>query len=692
MSKRILIDASNAEETRVAVIANGKLDDYEVERGKKNAVKGDVYLAKITRVEPSLQAAFVEFGASRNGFLPLTEIHPDYFKIPIADQDKLSDLLKILQDDENKDTEESDGEIQTESNEKKDLEINNENLSSNEESYNSKDEIRKKIIKKNPRKDYVNFFRKYKIQDVIKPRQVILVQVNKEERGFKGAALTTFLSFAGRYCVLMPNSLNNDGISRKIGDIEERKKLKAILESVNVPQNMSVIVRTAGIGKTKKEISKDLTYLTAQWNKIRANTIKSESPNLVYEEGSILTRTVRDMLTDEVDEVLIAGKNAFSDVKKLTKNIVPGYLKKIKLFKENDKSLFSDNSVETQINELFSLTVKLESGGSIVINTTEALVAIDVNSGKNTSERNIENTAVKTNLEAAVEVARQLRLRDLGGLVVIDFIDMDDYRNNFKVEKTIKSSLYQDRARVQVGRISMFGLLELSRQRLRSSIIDRSFEKCPYCNGSGVILNINSISDQILKVIKEKLTKKGLKLKVKCNSALAEILMNEKREEINHLEMQNDCKIMFNFDNHYSLHEPLIELNNAKTIHLKEQKAEKKVMKKIVRKIVKKTEKKVIAIDDTKNETIDKKINKKTSTSKQVKKKNALKKTIKIKEIKIKVRKKKKESLTDDKKIKFIKNEKIDPELPIKNDNIISGEIKDDTPVRENEKSGWWSK
>jgi ribonuclease E len=613
MSKRILIDASNAEETRVAVIANGKLDDYEVERGKKNAVKGDVYLAKITRVEPSLQAAFVEFGASRNGFLPLTEIHPDYFKIPLADQDKLSDLLKKLQDDEIEYTGESDEEIQTESNEKKDLEINDENLNSNEESSNNKDEIRKKIIKKNPRKDYVNFFRKYKIQDVIKPRQVILVQVNKEERGFKGAALTTFLSFAGRYCVLMPNSLNNDGISRKIGDIEERKKLKTILASVNVPQNMSVIVRTAGIGKTKKEISKDLTYLTAQWNKIRANTIKSESPNLVYEEGSILTRTIRDMLTDEVDEVLIAGKNAFNNIKKLTKNIVPSYLKKIKLFKESDKSLFSENSVESQINELFSLTVKLESGGSIVINTTEALVAIDVNSGKNTSERNIENTAVKTNLEAAVEVARQLRLRDLGGLVVIDFIDMDDYRNNFKVEKTIKSALYQDRARVQVGRISMFGLLELSRQRLRSSIIDRSFEKCPYCNGSGVILNINSISDQILKVIKEKLTKKGLKLQVKCNSALAEILMNEKREEINHLEMQNDCKIMFNFDNHYSLHEPLIELNNAKVIHLKEQKVEKKVKKKVEKKAEKKIEKKVEKKVEKKAEKkLEKKVEKKT--------------------------------------------------------------------------------
>jgi len=691
MSKRILIDASNAEETRVAVIAKGKLDDYEVEKGKKNAVKGDVYLAKITRVEPSLQAAFVEFGANRNGFLPLTEIHPDYFKIPLADQDKISDLLNKLQDDENADVLESDEDIQLESNEKKDLETNNENLTSNEENSNNDDEVRKKIIKGSPRKDYVNFFRKYKIQDVIKPRQVILVQVSKEERGFKGAALTTFLSFAGRYCVLMPNSLNNDGISRKIGDIEERKKLKAIIASVNIPQNMSVIVRTAGIGKTKREISKDLTYLTAQWNKIRANTIKSEAPNLVYEEGSILTRTVRDMLTVEVDEVLIDGKNAFNDIKKLTKNIVPNYLKKIKLFKESNKSLFSENNVESQINELFSLTVRLESGGSIVINTTEALVAIDVNSGKNTSERNIESTAIKTNLEAAIEVARQLRLRDLGGLVVIDFIDMDDYRNNFKVEKTIKNALYQDRARVQVGRISMFGLLELSRQRLRSSIIDRSFEKCPYCDGSGVILNINSISEQILKVVKEKVTKKGLKLQVKCNSALAEILMNEKREEINRLEVQNDCKIMFYFDNYYSLHEPLIELNNAKIIHIKEKKIEQRIVQKAEKKTVKKTVKKNIKIDEENKKNKDEETDKKIDKSKQIKKKNVLKKPIKVKEIKIKVRRKKKENLTVDNKEKLNENKKTDKNFNTKKSRIVSEETKDIAPAVEDEKSGWWS-
>ena len=693
MPKKILIDASNKEETRVAVTSEGKLDDYEIEKGKKNAVKGDVYLAKITRVEPSLQAAFVDFGANRNGFLPLTEIHPDYFKIPLSDQEKLSELLKKLKTadedfiiDDTEDTKEI------------------ENLTNYDEEKLEKNEqdqakLKKKDPKKNPKKDYVNFFRKYKIQDVIKPRQVILVQINKEERGFKGAALTTFLSFAGRYCVLMPNSLNNDGISRKIGDIEERKKLKSILTSVNVPENMSVIIRTAGIGKTKKEISKDLTYLTTQWNKIREATLKSEAPDIIYEEGSIIKRTIRDMLTDDVEEILVDGKSGFDQAKKLIKNIAPTQLKNIKLYKGGDKSLFSENNIETQVNDLFSLNVKLESGGSIVINTTEALVAIDVNSGKNTSERNIENTALTTNLEAAVEVARQLRLRDLGGLVVIDFIDMDDYRNNFKVEKTIKTALYRDRARVQVGRISMFGLLELSRQRLRSSLVDRSFEKCHYCNGSGLILNANSISDQIIKVIKEKIiNQRNIKINVKCNSALAQTLINEKRTEIQQLETLNECEIIFNFDNHYSLHEPSIEVENEKIIKSKNKTTEKiKINKKVkeIKTVKKTTKKKEIKIRPRKKNKIAEKENLEEKIEDDVKEnikneaENAIlkesikivddKKIVKKKEIKIRSRKKNKiikEKLGEE-KIKKLKKEKITP--------------KESKKSEDSKKKGWWS-
>tara|TARA_B100000700_G_scaffold331749_1_gene467948 strand:- start:3715 stop:5622 length:1908 start_codon:yes stop_codon:yes gene_type:complete len=635
MSKNILIDASNANETRVAVTDDGKLDDFEIESNKKNAVKGDVYLAKITRVEPSLQAAFVDFGANRNGFLPLTEIHPDYFKIPSADEAKLKDLL----------------EKQTENEQLEEIDESTENnqVDKNDDLETSDDGNKKIRIKTlNPKKEYYNFFRKYKIQDVIKPRQVILVQINKEERGLKGAALTTFLSFAGRYCVLMPNSMNNDGISRKIGDVEERKKLKQILASVNIPEKMSVIVRTAGIGRSKKEISKDLTFLINQWNKIRTLTLKSEAPKLIYEEGSILKRTIRDMLTEEVEEVLVEGKDGYDKIKKISKSILPSQSKKIKLFKDKENSLFASQNIEFQINELYSLNVKLPSGGSIVINTTEALVAIDVNSGKNTSERNIESTALKTNLEAAIEIARQLRLRDLGGLVVVDFIDMDDYRNNFKVEKAIKSALYRDRARIQVGRISMFGLLELSRQRLRSSLIEKSFDKCNFCKGSGLILNSRSISEQILNVIKEKLIlNHNSNLLVKCNTALAENLINQKKLELNMLENNYKSIINFEFKEEFSLHEPIIEVLNY---NIKEEKN---------------------SIKKTKSS-----IKKKSTKTKSTKDENSFKKT--------KKNQTKKKSITK-------KNKDIDLSN-IENKSLRDSEItKDDENIHSEEKTGWWS-
>ena len=602
MSKKILIDASNANETRIAVTENGKIDDFEIESNKKNAVKGDVYLAKIIRVEPSLQAAFVDFGSNRNGFLPLTEIHPDYFKIPSADESKLKELLeKQSTKDELEDNDETDEKIE-----------NVEQIPIEE--LENEDEIPKKYKAKtlNPKKEYYNFFKKYKIQDVIKPRQVILVQINKEERGLKGAALTTFLSFAGRYCVLMPNSMNNDGISRKIGDLEERKKLKQILASVNIPEKMSVIVRTAGIGRSKKEISKDLTFLITQWNKIRTLTLKSKAPEIIYEEGNILKRAIRDMLTEDVEEVLLDGKDAYDKIKKISKNILPSQTKKIKLFKSKESSLFAAQNIEFQINDLYSLNVKLPSGGSIVINTTEALVAIDVNSGRNTSERNIESTALKTNLEAAIEIARQLRLRDLGGLVVVDFIDMDDYRNNFKVEKAIKSALYRDRARIQVGRISMFGLLELSRQRLRSSLIDKSFDKCNLCKGSGLILNSRSVNDQILNVIKEKLiTNKNANLLVKCNSALAENLINQKKEELNELERNHESNITFEFKDEITLHEPIIEVSN---VNKKELKYSNNNFKNLTKK---KTLKKKVVTGEKINTKIKKNISKKKKESKK---------------------------------------------------------------------------
>ena len=545
MSKNIFIDASSKDETRIALTLNGKLDDFEIEPIKKVAVKSDIFLAKITRVEPSLQAAFVDYGANRHGFLSLTEIHPDYFKIPVSDQEILKKLSSEIQSNE---IENDNGEIDTSTS------------SNDKDTQENLINIKRKNQLENKKK-YLNFFKKYKIQEVIKPRQVILVQINKEERGLKGAALTTFLSFAGRYCVLMANSLSNNGISRKITEIEERKKISSILKSINLPKNMSVIIRTAGVGKTKKEINKDLDFLISQWNKIRAKTLKSTAPNLIFEEGNLIKRTIRDLFTNDVDEVLIEGKEGYEYAKKYAKSIVPSLSKKIKLFKNNNKTLFGDNNIENQINELFSLKVSLASGGSIVINATEALIAVDVNSGKNTIQRNIQSTALNTNVEAAREIARQIRLRDLGGLIVIDFIDMDDYRNNYKVEKTLKTSLHQDRARIQVGRISMFGLLELSRQRLRSSLIELSFQKCHYCNGSGIILNPNSICDQMLKVVDEKLANnKESRVQVKCNTALSDILLNAKRIEIETLEKKHNSRISFNLDSHYSLHEPEISV------------------------------------------------------------------------------------------------------------------------------------
>jgi len=618
MSKNILIDTTNNIETRIAVTEDGKLDDFEIEPSKKNAVKGDIYLAKITRIEPSLQAAFVDFGTSRNGFLPLTEIHPDYFKIPAADEIKIKELnekIRNFKEDEEQNNIENNLE---------DSIVDNIDNKLEEDNNNDEDKVisikKRKNKNVNPKKEYFNFFRKYKIQDVIRPKQVLLVQINKEERGLKGAALTTYLSFAGRYCVLMPNSMNSDGISRKIGDVEERKKLKKILSSVELPEKMSVIVRTAGIGRTKKEISKDLSFLVSQWNKIRELTLKSEAPEMIHEEGNVLKRAIRDMLSEDVDKILVEGKDGYDKVKKITKNLAPTFVKKIKQFKSDENSLFAINNIETQINELFSLNVKLKSGGSIVINTTEALVAVDVNSGKNTSERNIENTALKTNLEASVEIARQLRLRDLGGLVVIDFIDMDDYRNNFKVEKSLKTALVRDRARVQFGRISMFGLMELSRQRLRSSLIDKSFERCNYCKGSGLILNSSSIVEQIIKVIKEKISENNNSvINVKCNSDLAENLLNNKKNDISFLENKFESKINFLFNPQYSLHDPVIEIDekhssfsneNAKIIKKKNKSTKVIKKKKIIK--TKKTKKNITKkIKEENNVQEDKNIDKK---------------------------------------------------------------------------------
>ena len=550
MSKKILIDSSMSTETRIALINNDKLEEYEIESDRKNRIKSYVYLAKISRVEASLQAAFVDFGGNKHGFLPFTEIHPDYFKIPVSDQKKLKELISVSENEETDDIKNSKP-IDSIKDESGNDEIKKYKFSQTNEKKNTKKKL------------FFNFFKKYKIQEVIKSRQVVLVQVSKEERGLKGAALTTFLSFAGRYCVLMPNSNNTTGISRKIYDQLERKKLKEIIDSIGVPGGMSVIIRTAGIGKTKKEISKDLNYLIKQWNKIRELTLKSNAPSLIHEEGDIIKRTIRDLYNKEISSIIIDGKDAYSNAKEYIKTLIPNQLNKLKLHKDKKEKLFNKFNLEKELNQLYNTEIKLSSGGSIVINTTEALVAIDVNSGRATQQRNIENTALNTNLEAAVEIAKQLKLRDLAGLIVIDFIDMEDYRNNFKVEKTLKTSTNSDRAKIQIGRISLFGLLELSRQRLRTSIIEHSFEKCKICNGTGIVRNTDSIIEQLFKVIDECCSKnENSAINIKCHSELASEILNKRKNYIVELERNHKTKLNFAFEPSVLLNDPQVSIGS----------------------------------------------------------------------------------------------------------------------------------
>ena len=624
MPKKILIDSSLETETRIALTENDKLEEYEIESSTSSRIKSNVYLAQISRVEASLQAAFVDFGGNRHGFLSFTEIHPDYFKIPIADQKKLKDI--ISQNDDNV----SEGNNTNEEN-------SNNGDSNIIEGENDISEKTEETITKdqsyNKNKKIFNFLRKYKIQEVIKSRQVILVQINKEERGLKGAALTTYLSFAGRYCVLMPNSNTNIGISRKIQDQNERKKLKEILSSIGVPKGMSVIIRTAGIGKTKKDISKDLDFLVSQWNKIRELTLNSNAPSLIYEEGNIIKRTIRDLYSKDISSIIIDGKNGHNVAKKYMKELIPTQIIKLKLYKDKKERLFPKYGLEKQIDELYNSSIKLESGGSIVINSTEALVAIDVNSGKATQHRNIETTALNTNLEASKEIARQVKLRDLAGLIVIDYIDMEDHRNNFKVEKTLRSLMTTDRARIQIGRISPFGLMELSRQRLKTSITERSYEKCSLCSGTGITRNSNLVTEQLFKVLLEKcILNKKRTINIKCHTSLAKDILNKKRNNIIELEKNFGCNIIFDFNNSYILNEPSIlvdnELKNEKNIlHAKTKSRANnnktiktiktiKTKKNLVRKLTRKTEAKKInkeskvskdlQVDEIKNETTKK--------------------------------------------------------------------------------------
>jgi len=559
MTKRMLIDATHPEETRVALVDGNQLEDFDVEVSSRRQLKGNIYLAKVVRVEPSLQAAFVDYGGNRHGFLAFSEIHPDYYQIPVSDREEVeaaeveAPISEDAPENENAAPSTNDDE-----NGADDAETENggsvETLGGDET-----DEVEDSHHRRIPTA------KQYKIQEVIKRRQVLLIQVVKEERGNKGAALTTYMSLAGRYCVLMPNTARGGGISRKITNAADRKSLKAILSSLDVPHGMAVILRTAGIGRTKAEIKRDFEYLIRLWNNVRDLTLQSTAPTLVHEEGDIVRRSIRDLYTRDIEDIQVEGDDAYRAAKDFMKLLIPSHARRVKQYKDTAVPLFRSAGVENQLDAIHNPVVHLPAGGYLVINPTEALVSIDVNSGRSTKERNIEETAVKTNLEAADEVARQLRLRDLAGLVVIDFIDMDVNRNNSQVERRMKEALKHDRARIQVGRISPFGLLEMSRQRLRPSLIETSSEPCPHCGGTGIRRSTESTALVVLRAIDEEgANRRAAELTVHVPTSVALYILNHKRDALAELEAKYAMQVMLTNDD--SLVPPDLRLERTKNM------------------------------------------------------------------------------------------------------------------------------
>ena len=519
MAKRMLIDATHPEETRVTVVSGNRLEEFDYETETRRQLKGNIYLAKVTRVEPSLQAAFVEYGGNRHGFLAFSEIHPDYYRIPVGDREELVEDDQVEDDDA--DETETDKPV--------------EELGGDEGVEEAEEAVQRRPRLK----------RQYKIQEVIKRRQVLLVQVVKEERGNKGAALTTYLSLAGRYCVLMPNTSRGGGVSRKIVNPTDRKRLKKILAELTMPQGMAVIVRTAGAERSRAEIKRDFDYIFKLWDDIRTRTLEATAPTLIHEEANLIKRALRDLYAKDMEEILVSGDEGYRTAKNFMKSLIPSHAKKVQPYRDNQGiPLFQRYQVESQLAAIHEPTVMLRSGGSIVIHQTEALVSIDVNSGKATRERHIEETALKTNLEAAEEIARQLRLRDMAGLIVIDFIDMEDNRNDQSVERKLKETLKKDRARIQVGRISPFGLLEMSRQRLRPSILEAITQSCPHCGGTGYIQSTESAALSVLRAIEEEgLRRRSSSITVTVNPDVALYILNNKRSVLGDMETNYEFEV-----------------------------------------------------------------------------------------------------------------------------------------------------
>ncbi len=551
MSNKMLIDASHPEETRVVVVRGNRIEEFDFESEHKKLLKGNIYLARVTRVEPSLQAAFVEYGGNRHGFLAFSEIHPDYYQIPVADRQALleEEEKAALVDDED----EQENEKTSRNNRRKKVkpaeaeiesdiivdsgdEIDDIEQAAGEDTEDSVELVgAEDALEEVPARERAPR-RQYKIQEVIKRRQILLVQVVKEERGNKGAAMTTYLSLAGRYSVLMPNTARGGGISRKITNVQDRKRLKDVVKDLHVPKGMGVILRTAGANRTKAEIKRDYEYLMRLWENVRALTLESVAPCLVYEEGSLIKRSIRDLYNKDISEILVSGEHGYREAKDFMRMLMPSHAKVVQPYREQ-LPIFAHNGIEAQLDAMLQPEVTLKSGGYLVINQTEALVAIDVNSGRSTKEHSIEETACQTNLEAAEEVARQLRLRDLAGLVVIDFIDMEEKRNNRLVEKKLKDCLKDDRARIQVGRISHFGLMEMSRQRIRASVLESTMQPCPHCNGTGYIRSDSSLALHVLRSIEEYLLRNPhFNITVRTSVATALYVLNHKRQALSDLE------------------------------------------------------------------------------------------------------------------------------------------------------------
>ena len=540
MTMRMLIDARHQEETRVAVIKGNRIEEFDFESAEHKQLKGNIYLAKVTRVEPSLQAAFVDYGGNRHGFLAFSEIHPDYYQIPKEDREALlreeaehaeeEARLRAAEFDREEDTEGGVVEVDDEPmSAESDEEVGDDLAPAPAEDAESGSE---EGDAESLRRKRQNLRRRYKIQDVIRRRQVLLVQVVKEERGNKGAALTTYLSLAGRYCVLMPNTSHGGGISRKISNGSDRKRLKQIMADLNLPVSMGLIVRTAGLQRTKTEIKRDFDYLARLWDEIREATLKSSAPALVYQDSDLIKRAIRDIYNRDIDEVIVEGDDGYRDARNFMKLLMPSHVRRVKQYVD-PVPLFQRYGAEDQLSAMYQPVVQLKSGGYVVINPTEALVSIDINSGRSTREHNIEQTAYSTNIEAAHEIARQLRLRDMAGLVVIDFIDMESNGHIRKVEKAMKEALKNDRARIQVGRISSFGLMEMSRQRLRTGVLEASTRPCPHCDGTGLMRTASSAGLSALRLLEDEAARgRGSRIVLRAGLDAAIYLLNRKRDEI----------------------------------------------------------------------------------------------------------------------------------------------------------------